>query len=163
MFMDVANTSAGKLGRIYIKVWSHLRRGQQFLALCQGHLGPTLRGSAFLDVLQMGGVDCLRGGRYLTENGPSSTALMDNLEWNNGHERPGRKGFVTGWSFQKVEEETVFGILLGDTECIFCCPFGMVVWGMPVVEKVTRSGQVGEATIVEVGTVIPNFIIGDHL
>ncbi|XP_047469969.1 uncharacterized protein LOC125025788 isoform X1 [Penaeus chinensis] len=157
VFLDVANAT-GNLGRICIKVWSNLRRGQQFLALCQGHLGPTLRGSTFLDAVSESGTICLRGGRYLSEDGPTSRALMDNLEWDGIHQLPGRKGYITGWSFQKEEDETLFGILLNDSFNDFCCPFGEVVEGLSVVEEVANCSAVEEVTIVEVGRVIPEFV-----
>ncbi|XP_042873937.1 uncharacterized protein LOC122254345 isoform X2 [Penaeus japonicus] len=157
VFLDVADRG-GPIGRISIRVWTHLRRGQQFLGLCQGHLGPTLKGSAFLDVTETAGIDCLRGGRYLTEKGPSSHALMDRLEWNEGHERRGRRGLVAGWSFKKAEDETLFGIALGECHVKFCCPFGEVVSGMPLVEEVAYCRSVREVTIVDVGTLVPDFI-----
>lgn len=156
VFLDVADRD-GPFGRITIKVWSHLRRGQQFLALCQGHLGPTLKGSAFLDVTETAGIDCLRAGRYLTENGTSSHALLDRLEWNDGHERPGRKGLVAGWSFKKAEDETLFGIALGECHIKFCCPFGEVVAGMAVVEDIAYNRTVRDVTVVEVGTAVREF------
>nr|QXD99697.1 TRIM-like protein [Penaeus monodon] len=156
VFVDVADRD-GPIGRVNIKVWTHLRRGQQFLALCQGHLGPTLKGSAFLDVTETAGIDCLRGGRYLTENGTSSHALMDRLEWNEGHERPGRKGLVAGWSFRKAEDETLFGIALGECHIKFCCPFGEVVSGMSIVEDIAYNRTVRDVTIVEVGTAVRDF------
>lgn len=157
VFLDVANAT-GKLGRVCIRVWSHLRRGQQFLALCQGYLGPTLRGSKFLDVVVESEATCLRGGHYLSEDGPTAKALMDNLEWNGNHELPGRKGYITGWSYQAVEYETLFGILLNDSHANFCCPFGEVVEGMSVVEKIASCSAVRDVTIVEVGRVIPEFV-----
>ncbi|XP_047498598.1 uncharacterized protein LOC125045422 isoform X2 [Penaeus chinensis] len=156
VFLDVADRD-GPIGRINIKVWTHLRRGQQFLALCQGHLGPTLKGSAFLDVTETAGIDCLRAGRYLTENGTSSHALMDRLEWNEGHERPGRKGLVAGWSFRKAEDETLFGIALGECHVKFCCPFGEVVSGLSIVEDIAYNRTVRDVTIVEVGTAVRDF------
>lgn len=156
VFLDVADRD-GPFGRITIKVWSHLRRGQQFLALCQGHLGPTLKGSAFLDVTETAGIDCLRAGRYLTENGTSSHALLDRLEWNDGHERPGRKGLVAGWSFKKAEDETLFGIALGECHIKFCCPFGEVVAGMAVVEDIAYNRTVRDVTVVEVGVAVREF------
>ncbi|XP_069985306.1 uncharacterized protein [Penaeus vannamei] len=160
VFMDMA-TATGKVGRIYIKVWSHLRRGQHFLALCRGHLGYSFRESSFLNLIKHEEIPCLTGGFYLTENGPVGEALMDDLQWDEGHQWPGRKGLVIGWKCQEVEHQTTFAIVLENSSVSFPCCFGEVVSGMSVVEKIAARRLVAEPKIVEVGIVIPEFVT-DH-
>ncbi|KAK4313018.1 hypothetical protein Pmani_015592, partial [Petrolisthes manimaculis] len=81
-FLDLS-VGERKLGRVYIRLWGHMRRAHNFLALCMGTHGPSYRGAKFEEVFSRGlKGECLHAGPYPTPEGPlSAQGVMDQLEW----------------------------------------------------------------------------------
>lgn len=53
VFLDL-NAGGRCLGRVYIRLWIHLRRAQQFMAICLGTLGASYRGAVSSEVQNKG-------------------------------------------------------------------------------------------------------------
>lgn len=144
------------LGRVYINLWSHLRRAQQFLALCMGTLGPCYAGATFSHVAYQGKAkETLCCKEYVTENGGQGTReLMTDLEWGDEHSREPREGLLIPLS--KYVDQHGFGICTrGKPGGTFHCPFGEVVEGLEVVQAAVRHHEATEVTITHCGIVMP--------
>ncbi|KAK3858603.1 hypothetical protein Pcinc_035219 [Petrolisthes cinctipes] len=145
------------LGRVYIRLWSHLRRAQQFLALCLGTLGPSYLGASFSHVAYMKKPkETLCCKEYLHSDGtPGKQELFNNLEWGGEFAKDPTKGFVIPLS--KNIDEHGFGICTqsqpGGT---FHCPFGEVVSGLRVVTQAIKHNSVTEVRISQCGMVLPD-------
>ncbi|XP_063852671.1 tripartite motif-containing protein 59-like [Scylla paramamosain] len=58
------------LGRVYIELWGHMKRAQQFMALCLGTYGPSYRDTRFDGVSSRGEAgEYVRGGDYSGRQG----------------------------------------------------------------------------------------------
>lgn len=157
VFLDL--TARGKpLGRIYIRLWGHLRRAQHYLALCMGTHGPSYRGTKFEEVYSRGlKGECLHAGPYLTPSGElSAQGVMDNLEWDGKFKRPQQVGLVVGAGSGRPDRDSCFDICtIENPTRNFACPFGEVVKGMDVVLAAVDHKPVREVVMEEVGVVIP--------
>ncbi|MPC08156.1 E3 ubiquitin-protein ligase TRIM17-like [Portunus trituberculatus] len=144
------------LGRVYISLWSHLRRAQQFLALCMGTMGPSYVGSCFSHVAYKGRPKetlCCR--EYWTESdGRGMKELLADLEWDDQYSKEPRQGLLIPLS--KLIDQHGFGICTrGQTGATFPCPFGEVVSGMNVVSAAVNHHPVKEVIITHCGLVLP--------
>lgn len=144
------------LGRVYISLWCHLRRAQQFLALCMGTMGPSYVGSCFSHVAYKGKPKetlCCR--EYWTESdGPGMKELLADLEWGDQYTKEPSNGLLIPLS--KFIDQHGFGICTrGQTGATFQCPFGEVMSGMEVVLAAVKHHPVTEVTITHCGLVLP--------
>ncbi|KAK8729912.1 hypothetical protein OTU49_008383 [Cherax quadricarinatus] len=156
VFLDL--TARGRrLGRVYIRLWGHLRRAQHYLALCMGTHGPSYRGAKFEEVYSRGlKGECLHGGPYLTPNGDlSAQGVMDNLEWEGKYKGRQRKGLVVGAGSGRPDRDSCFDICtIENCSRDFACPFGEVVAGWEAVLAAVNHKPVREVTMQEVGVVV---------
>ncbi|KAG0721310.1 Peptidyl-prolyl cis-trans isomerase B1 [Chionoecetes opilio] len=157
VFLDLA-TGKSVLGRLYIKLWGHLRRAQHFLSLCMGANGPSYRGSKFHGVVKKGSMgETLAGGRYVTHDGGNSVqGLIAGLEWGGQYMREKVAGLVVAASAGSPEADAFFHICTqGHPGHKFACAFGEVCAGMEVVQKAVDLHPVHGVRIVECGLVLP--------
>ncbi|KAK7075974.1 hypothetical protein SK128_005124 [Halocaridina rubra] len=154
------------IGSVIIQPWYHLRRAQQFAALCMGTFGASYLGTSFTEVrypdqpgeLLAGGyyiASCTRNTRQL-----SASDLMADLEW--GGEVSG--DFCEGRVFASIINKmpissgsSTFGICVRTKPgCSLNCPFGEVVSGLDVVKKAVKHWPVNEVEIVGCGMIFAN-------
>lgn len=157
MFLDVA-ADEHLLGRVYIKLWGHLRRAHHFLALCMGTLGPSYRGSKFHGVAKRGSMgETLAGGRYLTDDGDNCVeTLVEGLEWGGPYIREKTAGLVVAASGGKPEQDAFFHICTRDHPGRkFACAFGEVSAGMEVIHKAVSLLPSHAIKVMECGLVLP--------
>lgn len=157
VFLDVS-TDDRLLGRVYIKLWRHLRRAHLFLNLCMGTYGPSYRGSNFHGVAKKGSMgETLAGGRYLTDNGGVSVqSLMAGLEWEGQYMREKMAGLVVAARAGTPEQDALFHICTRDDPGRkFACAFGEVSSGMEVVHAAVALLPSRSVKIIDCGLVLP--------
>ncbi|XP_063588386.1 uncharacterized protein LOC134765631 isoform X2 [Penaeus indicus] len=153
----VLETEGRCLGRVYIRLWSRIRRAQHFLALCLGSLGPSYRRSKFHGVAKRGAPgETLAGGKYLTPEGLTSVqALTGHLEWGGEHIKEKKCGLVVGANAGKPEFDAFFHICMKDQPGRrFACAFGEVIQGMEVLHAAVTHLCNSDVTISDVGVVL---------
>lgn len=146
------------LGRVYIRLWGHLRRAHHFLALCMGTHGPSYRGSKFHGIAKRGcNGETLAGGKYLTDDGGSCVqGLIEGLEWGGPHIREKTAGLVVAASEGKPEQDALFHICTRDHPGRkFACAFGEVCAGMEVVHKAVALYPSHAINVLDCGLVLP--------
>lgn len=159
VFLELA-VGGSCLGRVYISLWTGLRRAQQFFALCMGTMGASYLGSTFSHVAYQGKAkETLCCKEYITESGETGTKeLMVDLEWGDEHSCEPRPGLLIPLS--KYVDQHGFGICTkGKPGGSFDCPFGEVVAGMEVVMAAVRHHPVTEVTITHCGLVLPRLSV----
>lgn len=157
VFLDVA-AEEHLLGRVYIRLWGHLRRAHHFLALCMGTQGPSYRGSKFHGVAKKGSMgETLAGGRYLTDDGGNCVqGLVESLEWGGPYIREKTAGLVVAASGGKPEQDAFFHICTRDHPGRkFACAFGEVCAGMEVVHKAVALHPSHAIKVLDCGLVLP--------
>lgn len=157
VFLDLA-TEERLLGRVYIKLWGHLRRAHHFLSLCMGTYGPSYRGSKFHGVAKKGCMgETLAGGKYLTDNGDNSVqGLFTRLEWGGEYLREKMVGLVVAASDGKPEQDAFFHICTRDHPGRkFACAFGEVCSGMEAVHTAVALHPAHGVKIANCGLVLP--------
>ncbi|XP_069983401.1 uncharacterized protein [Penaeus vannamei] len=158
VFMELT-AGEQRLGRIYIRLWGHLRRAQNFLAMCTGTHGPSYRGAKFQEVFARGiPGECLHAGLYPTpDGGTSAKGVVENLEWDGKFKKPQKLGLVVGAGSGRPDRDACFDICtIENPQRNFACPFGEVVGGWDVVMKTVKHKPVRAVTMQEVGVVIPD-------
>ncbi|XP_071516758.1 uncharacterized protein [Panulirus ornatus] len=145
------------LGRVYIRLWCHLRRAQHFQAICNGTLGPTYVGASFTISSHGQEREALDIPKYVLPNGDkSSKVLMTELEWGGRFTGPANEGVVMGSCHG--EDTHGCGICTrGQPGGTFKCPFGEVLSGMDIVKAAINHEPISEVTISDCGLVIPEF------
>ncbi|CAL4134860.1 unnamed protein product, partial [Meganyctiphanes norvegica] len=138
-FLDIA-ANGKKLGRIYIRLWGHMRRGQNFLQLCLGTFGISFKLSKLNDFSMIDSPgETIRGGEYMSVDNPSifeSKAILENLEWGGDHVKPRKRGLVLGSGGGEPAKDSLFSICTrDDISEVFQCPFGEVIDGLSLAEK----------------------------
>ncbi|XP_050738587.1 E3 ubiquitin-protein ligase TRIM17-like isoform X1 [Eriocheir sinensis] len=159
VFLELA-VGGSCLGRVYISLWTCLRRAQQFFALCMGTMGPSYIGSTFSHVAYQGHAkETLCCEEYVTESGEQGTKeLMADLEWGDEYRGEPRTGLLIPLS--KFVDQHGFGICTkGRPGGSFNCPFGEVVAGMEVVLAAVRHHPVTDVTITHCGLVLPRLSV----
>lgn len=159
VFLELA-AGGLQLGRVYIRLRGHMRRAQQFLALCVGTLGPSFVGSFFTRVNDKGEPgETLIGGKYYChrEKRFVSKGLLDNLEWGDEHGDADRAGYVADYSDGNSKHDTLFGICTSDNPGMdLVIPvLGQVTAGLEVVSAAASHQPVTDVTITQSGLVIP--------
>ncbi|KAG7168843.1 Peptidyl-prolyl cis-trans isomerase CPR1-like [Homarus americanus] len=145
------------LGRVYIKLWGHLRRAQHFLALCLGTLGPSFSGTKLLEITSRGSRnESVTAGAYRAPNGSiSSKSLMNGLEWDGVYAGERRAGLVVASSGGKVHYDSQFGICTSaNASGRVRCPFGEVVSGLDVVRESASYIPINQVGISGCGLVL---------
>ncbi|KAK7075973.1 hypothetical protein SK128_005123 [Halocaridina rubra] len=159
VFMELT-VSDSYLGRVIIQPWYHLRRAQQFAAMCLGTFGVSYAGTTFEGVMQDDiPRETLVGGWYISQEDGAFTCkeLMTDLEWGGTAEGGAAEGVVMG-VLDEFAGDSKFGICTrGERGTTFKCPFGMVVSGLDVVKSAVRHIHESDVTITRCGLVIPNF------
>ncbi|XP_068251051.1 uncharacterized protein [Palaemon carinicauda] len=158
VFID---TTAGDkyLGRIYIRLWGHLRRAHNFLAMCMGTHGVSYRGARFREVFARGiPGECLHAGEYpVKRGGESSAGVLKDLEWEGKYRKPMMKGLVVGAGSGRPDRDSCFDICTKSNSArLFACPFGEVVGGWDVVIAIINHRPVRQVFMTNVGVVIPD-------
>lgn len=157
------------LGCVYIRLWCHLRRAQQFLALCMGTLGPSLLKAKASDKVR----NMIVFRSAVDKNNQSvSHALLTGLEWGSKHSKSEAEGLVTGltsydnkvYDYNKrcnfyPNADLAFGICTqGQTDTVLNAVFGKVVEGLEVVKEAFQHNPVSEVTITSCGMVMPGLL-----
>ncbi|XP_050723797.1 tripartite motif-containing protein 5-like isoform X1 [Eriocheir sinensis] len=141
------------LGRVFISLWCHMRRAQQFLALCMGTMGPTL-----LDATASEKVRNTLVWRYVVDgdNKARTQALLTNLEWGGQYVKPDTEGYVSGIDFGNTQNSVSFGICTQSSPGVnLHAPFGRVVSGLEVVKAAFQHNPITKVTITNSGLVLP--------
>lgn len=155
VFLDIA-TDDQNLGRIYITLMGHLRRANNFLLLCLGDRGRSLKLSRFFGVLNS---DCpgerLQGGDYEYNNGRGGEALIDDLEYQGKYSMPMEMGLVTSATSGNRALDSQFYICTEeDLNRQFACPFGRVTLGLPVLKEAVWLVVTQQVYIQDCGVVL---------
>ena len=146
-----------QLGRVYLRLWGHLRRSHHFLALCLGSLGPSYKGATFRSSLRDDAKERICGCVYKGADGSNTTkGLMTDLEWDGDFAGKSAVGRVVGTSGGKSEMEALFSIYTRvKTEAPCYCPFGDVSLGLDVLCKAVECNPASALTVTNCGAVIP--------
>ncbi|KAG0721312.1 E3 ubiquitin-protein ligase TRIM17 [Chionoecetes opilio] len=161
VFLEVA-AGERRLGTITIRLWGHLRRAHNFLALCMGTHGPSYRGAKFEEVFSRGlKGECLHAGPYPTPTGDlTARRVMDALEWDGEFKVPQRKGMVVGAGSGLADRDSCFDICtIENPTRHFACPFGEVVDGWDAVAAILNHRPIRGVTMVDVGVVVPGGVL----
>ncbi|XP_064079172.1 E3 ubiquitin-protein ligase TRIM39-like [Macrobrachium nipponense] len=145
------------LGCLQIRLWGHLRRAQNFLALCLGTLGPSYKGSKFSHVAKRGEPgERLIGGLYETEGGYTGYQVIEGLEWRGEYSGPMRAGVIGGSRGRQPRYNSCFCISTRDyPNAKYYCPFGEIVSGLEVAQEAVKYDPVSDVTITDTGLVLP--------
>ncbi|KAK8729903.1 hypothetical protein OTU49_008381, partial [Cherax quadricarinatus] len=156
VFLDLG-VGERRLGRVYIRLWGHLRRAHHFLTLVLATQGSTYKGATFnkVECKDRPG-ECLRVNHYINVNGtPGSEGLFGPLEWGGEYAHPKTGGLLVASSGGKPEYDACFDICTRSHPVKrFSCPFGEVVDGLQVVLEATRHHPVTGVTIIDAGVIL---------
>lgn len=158
VFLDLRVVDGQHLGRVVIRLRSHLRRAQHFMALCLGIWGGTYKGSNFSRLHETQCCTFLVGGSYRVENGRcySTTGMMDGLEWDGEYAGDDHEGQIVSFGGGQTQLDSVFGICVrekipgGRSRC----PFGKVVEGLDVVQKAATFLPSTQVIIAKSGAIL---------
>ncbi|XP_064104075.1 golgin subfamily A member 6-like protein 7 [Macrobrachium nipponense] len=136
VFLDIGSDDH-LLGRIYIKLWGHLRRANNMLLLCLGDKGRSLRNSRFFKVMNADGPgERLLGGDYEYNDGRGGESLIDDLEYQGKYSMPMEMGLITSATGGNRATDSQFYICTEeDLNRQFACPFGRVFVGLPILKE----------------------------
>ncbi|XP_068246208.1 uncharacterized protein [Palaemon carinicauda] len=145
------------LGKVYIRLWGHLRRAHNFLALCLGTFGPSYAGSYFKSSHRDGSKERMCGCVYKTADGSTSTkGVMGNLEWDGKFAGKSAEGRVVGTSGGKSEMDALFSIYTKVDQSASCyCPFGDVSSGLDIIQRAVECIPATSVTVSRCGVVVP--------
>ncbi|KAG0714784.1 hypothetical protein GWK47_013461 [Chionoecetes opilio] len=152
------------LGIVYIKLWGHLRRAQNFMLLCLGTFGPSFVGSHLLPGTTP--TESVGAGMYRDARGEmSALPLLTALEWGGQYQTPLSKGLLVATSTnqkstkgpRRAEVDCLYAIITGDGAegGISPCKFGWVSSGLQHVREATLHEAAGQVWISECGLVLP--------
>ncbi|KAK4322592.1 hypothetical protein Pmani_006670 [Petrolisthes manimaculis] len=153
------------LGRVYIHLWNHLRRAQQFLALCLGTLGPTYLGARASKVINKNVEREMFIFEYHMESNKASSGrpIFTDLEWGSNYVKPVKEGILMTFEPGRgaaTSMTTSFGICTREQPGGVCtCPFGEVVSGLEVVKAAVTHDPVTEVIITHCGLVLPDLTL----
>lgn len=147
------------LGIVYIKLWGHLRRAQNFMLLCMGTLGPSFVGSHLLPVTNRGTAnESVRAGMYRDTTGNmTAMPLLTELEWGGQYQSPVSQGMLVASSGGKAEVDCLYSIITGDGENgnFTSCKFGWVSSGLEYLKEAILCGPMEEVWVSQCGLVLP--------
>ena len=144
------------IGTVFIKLWGHLRRAQNFLSLCLGNEGPSFMLTKFLQVYNFGAEgERILGGDYEFNNGRGGKELFSDLEWNGEFARPMEMGMITAAGSGQSSTNSLFLICTkSDESRNFSCPFGKITKGFEHIEKAIIAAQDKQVWITNCGAMI---------
>lgn len=147
------------LGIVYIKLWGHLRRAQNFMLLCLGTLGPSFVGSHLLPVTMRGTPsEAVGAGMYRDARGQmSAMPLLTGLEWGGNYSVPETRGLLVASSGGRPEEDSLYSIVTGSGSkgAISPCKFGWVTSGLEYLKEATHYNPVEQVRVSQCGLVLP--------
>ncbi|XP_063848779.1 uncharacterized protein LOC135093430 [Scylla paramamosain] len=147
------------LGIVYIKLWGHLRRAQNFMLLCLGTLGPSFVGSHLLSVTMRGTPsEAVGAGMYRDARGEmSAMPLLTTLEWGGEYQVPETRGLLVASSGGKPEVDSLYSIVTGSGSQGAVCPckFGWVSSGLEYLREAARYDPVEQVRVSQCGLVLP--------
>ncbi|CAL4178232.1 unnamed protein product [Meganyctiphanes norvegica] len=145
-----SNTGALDLCTITVLLRPLSLHAQQFLALCLGNLGPTLKGAQLFDVGNANKPgECFRCKEYVTEEGKSNKAIMNGLDYEGAS--IAKAGMLFNYGIAYLD----FVIITkDDPDDFWPNPLGKVVKGMKNLHRVVRHEPISDVIITEVGIVL---------
>lgn len=157
VFLELS-VGTSPLGIIYVKLWGHLRRAQNFILLCMGSLGSSFIGSHFLSVNGRGTAgESIGAGMYRDARGMMSTVpLLTGLEYGGAYQTEVSKGLLVASSGGKPELDCLYSIITGDGPGggYSPCKFGWVVSGMEYLREAVHY-QSERVWVSQCGLVLP--------
>ncbi|XP_066956756.1 neurofilament medium polypeptide-like isoform X2 [Macrobrachium rosenbergii] len=155
VFLDIGSDDH-TLGRVYIKLWGHLRRANNMLLLCLGDKGRSLRNSRFFKVMNADGPgERLLGGDYEYNDGRGGEALIDDLEYQGKYSMPMEMGLITSATGGNRAMDSQFYICTEeDLNRQFACPFGRVFVGLPILKEAVWVSATTPIYIQDCGVVL---------
>lgn len=148
----------GRPRRIYIRLWGHMRRAHNFMALCIGDQGSAFLNTKLLQTYNLNEPgERILGGDHEYNCGRGGCALLDDLEWNGDYAQPMREGLLAAAGSGQHATNSLFLICTNsDTSRNFSCPFGEVVYGLEDVGDSVRkaANKEEEIWITECGVVL---------
>ncbi|XP_045126722.1 uncharacterized protein LOC123513554 [Portunus trituberculatus] len=147
------------LGIVYIKLWGHLRRAQNFMFLCLGTLGPSFVGSHLLPVTMPGSPsEAVGAGMYRDAKGKmTAMPLLTGLEWGGEYQVPETRGLLVASSGGRPEMDSLYSIITGSgSQGVVCpCKFGWVSSGLEYLREAARYDPVEQVRVSQCGLVLP--------
>ncbi|XP_042888319.1 neurofilament medium polypeptide-like [Penaeus japonicus] len=160
IFLDIEYEQR-MLGRVYITLFGHLRRANNFLLLCTGETGSSLKSSKFFEVCNPEAPgERLKGGDYEFNNGRGGEALIEDLEFGGDYAQPMEAGMITaGGSGHRCFDSQFLICTEGDPNRSFACPFGVVTSGLSYLKEAVWLVVTKEIWIEECGVLldVPRF------
>ncbi|XP_068215123.1 titin homolog [Palaemon carinicauda] len=155
VFLDIG-TDDQTLGRVYIKLWGHLRRSNNMLLLCLGDRGRSLKNSRLFRVLNADGPgERVQGGDYEYNDGRGGEALIDDLEYQGKYAMPMEMGLITSATGGNRAMDSQFYICTEeDLNRQFACPFGRVIVGLPILKEAVWISVTTQVYIQDCGVVL---------
>lgn len=155
MFLDIEYEQR-MLGRVYITLFGHLRRANNFLLLCTGETGASLKSSKFFEVCNPEAPgERLKGGDYEFNNGRGGEALVEELEFGGDYAQPMEAGMITaGGSGHRCFDSQFLICTEGDPNRNFACPFGVVTSGLSYLKEAVWLVVTKEIWIEECGVLL---------
>lgn len=147
------------LGIIYIKLWGHLRRAQNFILLCMGSLGPSFIGSRLLSVDGRGTAgESIGAGMYRDARGVmSAMPLLTGLEYGGMYQTGVSRGLLVASSGGNPELDCLYSIITGDGGGggSSQCKFGWVVSGLELLREAAHYQPLHDVWVSQCGLVLP--------
>lgn len=158
VFLELS-VGRSKLGIVYVRLWGHLRRAQNFMLLCMGSLGQSFIGSHFLSVNGKGTAgESIGAGMYRDAQGMMSTVpLLTGLEYGGAYQTEVSRGLLVASSGGRPEMDCLYSIITGDGEGggYSQCKFGWVVSGLEYLREVVDIQPLRRVWVSNCGLVLP--------
>ncbi|XP_042223120.1 uncharacterized protein LOC121867292 isoform X2 [Homarus americanus] len=157
-FLDLS-WGGSHFGRVFIRLMGDTVRGQQFLKLCTGEMGPTFRNSHFHRVWWKGlPGEHVWGGDYDQGDGSGGTSLKIEAKYHDksreNRRLPISAGLVAG-SYEREKASSLFRIYTkDDASVIEEAAFGRVEYGLHFIDSVINHNNIRDVKICDCGVVI---------
>ncbi|KAG0694473.1 hypothetical protein GWK47_027219 [Chionoecetes opilio] len=153
VFLDL-KAGDRSFGRVYISLWGHMRRAQQFMALCLGTFGPSYRDTGRMQPLES--TVTLVIGRQVYAACGLLRSLDDGFDSSSLVVQKYRRGASVRRGGRRREEVwRPFAICLrGNPDAVFRAPFGEVTGGLEAVGVATRHQPFNVVRVAECGVVV---------
>lgn len=146
-------------GIVYIKLWGHLRRAQNFMLLCMGSLGPSFVGSHLLSVNGRGTAgESIGAGMYKNGRGVmSAVPLLTGLEYGGIYQTEVSRGLLVASSGGNPALDSLYSIITGDGAGggYSQCKFGWVVSGLEYLREAAHHQPIKQVWVSQCGLVLP--------
>lgn len=158
VFLELS-VGAMPLGIVYIKLWGHLRRAQNFMLLCLGTLGPSFVGSHLLSVTMPGSPsEAVGAGMYRDARGEmTAMPLLTGLEWGGEYQVQETRGLLVASCEGRPETDSLYSIITGSgsQDAVYPCKFGWVSSGMEYLTEAVHYDPVEQVKVTQCGLVLP--------